>query len=667
MKAPAPIVVLFKSLRRALNGVLLVAGVGFFVIFLLQLRPEGKWHSWPWVVELHRYTDPVIHQLDIWFEWPEATRYFPLAVAILLWIGKTMTNTYLTKVIGLLSKPAPAPPPPLRAPLGAPRARSQPLAPAPAPAPTPTVRAISAIDLGTIAPESEHEREELLRRYQEIEEALKSSRRKRCTFLAVDLVASTQMKEGQGSTDITVSFRAYEEMLKKIFKQYGAWKQAWTPDGVMICFLQHELAVGAAQRILQSLEHFNTSYNRLRTPFRVRCGLHEGEVPIYEDTNLERVADRVIDIAGHLQKQGAPNALWASSEVYEHTGDKSGFRALDKVVDGYKVFEWTTEPEVAADSTYVGEIPPPPPSAPLPPAADAGPKARISRYEIIEELGRGAMGAVYKARDPQIGRIVGIKIILTANLTPEELREYKQRFNREAQAAGQMAHPGIVTIHDIGEDETGQPYLVMEFVEGTPLDKLVAPPESGLSEEAGAGSEKSGAILQLNDALGIAIQVAEALDYAHRRGVIHRDIKPANILITPEGKAKILDFGIAQLGGTQLTRAGQLVGTPAFMSPEQFTGGAVDARSDIFSLGTVLYWMLTGQNPFAGDSLTAVAFKVAQHTPAPARALNASLPADMDVILSRCLAKNSKDRYPTGQALAADLQAVKSGRPLAAV
>ena len=191
---------------------------------------------------------------------------------------------------------------------------------------------------------------------------------------------------------------------------------------------------------------------------------------------------------------------------------------------------------------------------------------QIGRFEILEELGRGSMGAVYKARDPRIDRIVAIKIILTAVLDPADLDQYRLRFQREAQAAGRMSHAGIVAIYDIAEDESGQPYLVMEFVEGTPLNKLIAP-----------GKER----LPLAKTLDLAAQVARALDYAHRRGVVHRDIKPANIMVTPEGVAKIADFGIAKLAGTQLTQAGQLVGTPAFMSPEQFSGAEVDGRSDL--------------------------------------------------------------------------------------
>ncbi len=276
---------------------------------------------------------------------------------------------------------------------------------------------------------------------------------------------------------------------------------------------------------------------------------------------------------------------------------------------------------------------------------------RIGRYDLLEELGRGSMGAVWKARDPQIDRIVAIKLILTANLSPQELEQFKRRFQREAQAAGRMSHPGIVTVYDISEDAVGQPYLVMEYVEGTPLDQLMAP-----------GAER----LPFKQALEIGIQVAHAVDYAHHRGVTHRDIKPANILVTSDGRAKITDFGIAKLAGTQLTQTGHLLGTPAFMSPEQFSGASVDGRCDIFSLGAVLYWMCTGEKPFAGDTFTAVSFKIVYTTPIPARQLNPSLPAELDTILDRCLGKNPDDRYPTGAALAADLEAIQADQPIAA-
>jgi len=274
---------------------------------------------------------------------------------------------------------------------------------------------------------------------------------------------------------------------------------------------------------------------------------------------------------------------------------------------------------------------------------------RIGRYEILDELGRGAMGVVYRARDTQIGRIVALKIILTKSGPPAEVEHYKQRFQREAQAAGRLSHPGIVTLHDIAEDAHGQPYIVMEFIEGTPLSLLHGP----------------AAPITLDRLLDIGIQVAQALDYAHRAGVVHRDIKPENIMITPAGRAKITDFGIAKLAGADLTQEGMSLGTPSYMSPEQIRGSAVDARADIFSLGAVLYWMCTGQKPFAGESVTTITFQVVFQDPARANSLNPSLPADLDRIVSRCLAKNAADRYPSCGELAADLQALRAGRTLA--
>jgi class 3 adenylate cyclase/predicted Ser/Thr protein kinase len=632
MKASPQVLVLLKTSRRIL---------GFLALFGLQYSHPPKWDSFWLVVQLHQVGDPVLNQLDAWLEWPPATRYYPLALVILALALRSLADSRLAALQKALTKTSPmaTPPPAVRTPT--------------------TVDTDTSLIVDTIPPESEHAREELLKRYREIEEALKSSRRKECTFLAVDLVESTQMKADAGDTEITVSFRAYEDMIKKVFRQYGAWKQAWTPDGVMVCFLQRELAVGAAQRILQNLDPLNATSNRLRTPFRARSGIHEGEVPIYEDTNLERLADRVIDIAGHMQKNANPNTLWVSEHVYEQLQDKSGFFALDKVVDGHKVYGWCLEPALLSEDTYVGEVVPETMAAVEAAIKTPGQEGRIGRYEILEELGRGAMGTVYRARDPQIERTVAIKVIQSGNLPPDDLREYKERFYREARAAGQMSHPGIVTIHDMGENDAGQPFLVMEFVDGVPLEELVSACEEPSETEASPA-----VAVEAKDAFEISLQVAQALDYAHGRGVIHRDIKPANILITSDGKAKILDFGVAQLAGTKLTQAGRLVGTPAFMSPEQFAGGTVDARSDLFSLGTVLYWMCTGENPFAADSLTVVAFKVSQSQPPAPRKLNSTLPPEVDIVLGRCLAKNPEKRYPTGRALANDLSALKHGRPV---
>jgi serine/threonine-protein kinase len=280
---------------------------------------------------------------------------------------------------------------------------------------------------------------------------------------------------------------------------------------------------------------------------------------------------------------------------------------------------------------------------------------RIGRYEILAELGRGAMGAVYKARDPQIGRTVAIKTILTAGLTEGELAQYKQRFYREAQTAGQVNHPGIITIHDIAEDEKGQPYLVMEFVDGVTLHRMLRPGHSGHLPER----------LPLDQALDLTSQVAEALDFAHRRGVVHRDIKPGNIMITADGRAKIADFGIAKFTDAEATRTTTVLGTPAYMAPEQLRGGNIDARSDIFSLGAMFYWIITGQKPFPGEDLTSVSFKVVYTDPPKPTEIVPDLPRDLDTVASRCLAKNPGDRYQNAKELANDLAAIRAGKRIA--
>jgi len=184
------------------------------------------------------------------------------------------------------------------------------------------------------------------------------------------------------------------------------------------------------------------------------------------------------------------------------------------------------------------------------------------------------MGVVYRARDPKIDRLVAIKTISLAGQEPEEEQAYRERFVQEARAAGRLSHPGIVAIFDAGEDpETHEPYLVMEYVAGEPLSRILA-----------GGDHK----LPLSDALQCACKVAEALDYAHSQGVIHRDIKPANILITEDGRAKIADFGVARLNHALVTHKGQIFGSPAYMAPEQLSGGVADARSDLFSLRDAL-------------------------------------------------------------------------------
>ena len=264
---------------------------------------------------------------------------------------------------------------------------------------------------------------------------------------------------------------------------------------------------------------------------------------------------------------------------------------------------------------------------------------RLGRYEIIEQLGQGSMGTVYKARDPILDRDVAIKRILVQAGEGSAAAEFRDRFFREARAAGRLSHPGIVTVFDVAEHE-GTPFLVMEYVAGRTLLSIL----------------QSGERMRLDYACDVGIQLAEALGYAHRNGVIHRDIKPANILVTSDGRIKIADFGVAKLIESQLTAKGVLLGTPAFMAPEQFIGLPVDFRSDLFSAGVVIYYMTTCEKPFAGDTVIGVQYKVIYTDPVPPRKLNPLIPPGLDGIIMKSIQKDPLQRYPSGEELARDLR-----------
>jgi serine/threonine-protein kinase len=254
---------------------------------------------------------------------------------------------------------------------------------------------------------------------------------------------------------------------------------------------------------------------------------------------------------------------------------------------------------------------------------------KFGRYEVQGELGDGAMGRVYRAFDPIVRRAVAVKTIKSEYLTKEEAPDYLRRFRREAQAAGVLNHPSIVSIFDVGEN-----YLVMELLEGKTLQ----------AELQAKGK------LEPGEALRILAPVAEALDHAHRAGILHRDIKPANIMVLPDGRAKLMDFGVAHVetSTSVMTTAGQIFGSPSYMSPEQVAGNEVDSRSDLYSLAVVAYEVLTGQRPFQGTSLTSIIYKVMSEVPAPPRKWNAALPNRYDEVFGRALAKDPERRYATG-------------------
>lgn len=256
---------------------------------------------------------------------------------------------------------------------------------------------------------------------------------------------------------------------------------------------------------------------------------------------------------------------------------------------------------------------------------------QIGRYRILDELGRGATGVVYRAQDPAIGRIIAIKTIRLSDFTDEAERDrLRERLFREAQSAGILSHPNIVTIYDISE-ENGLAYIYMEFVDGPPLEKILNSTEPLLPDGL----------------LSILRQIALALDYAHKKGIVHRDIKPANILIHESTLAKITDFGVAKILSQQMTQSGVMMGTPNYMSPEQVQGHAVDGRADQFSLAVIAYEVLTGEKPFVADHLPSLLYRIVREEPVPAQRLNPTLSPQVDVVLRKALSKSAADRYPT--------------------
>ena len=273
------------------------------------------------------------------------------------------------------------------------------------------------------------------------------------------------------------------------------------------------------------------------------------------------------------------------------------------------------------------------------------PGSKLGRFEISGVLGQGAMGVVYLAHDPAIDRPVAIKTIRSEAARDDNAAEIEARFLKEARLAGRLQHTNIVTVYDVGRD--GDLYFIaMEYVEGRPLTHYLAAPDD----------------LPLSVRVGIVRQAAEALAHAHERGVIHRDMKPGNILVSKEGRVKVTDFGIGKFAGAEpsdLTRTGQMIGSPAYMSPEQVRGDKIDGRSDLFSLGVVLYELLTGARPFPGESITTLVYQILHTEPKNPRDIKAELPASTQGVMERLLAKQPDKRPATAAEFIRELKRIE--------
>jgi predicted Ser/Thr protein kinase len=306
------------------------------------------------------------------------------------------------------------------------------------------------------------------------------------------------------------------------------------------------------------------------------------------------------------------------------------------------------EPEIispqsaAAEPDTFAEEPALPPITAAPPTGiqGSGELKNLGRYQITGILGKGAMGTVYRGVDPAINRPVALKTIrLDFVSDPDEMAELKERLHREAQSAGKLSHPNIVTIYDVGSEGHLQ-YIAMEYLEGRTLENMI----------------KKKAKFNYRIIANIIMQICSALEYAHKQGIVHRDIKPANIMITKDYQAKVMDYGIARVESSSMTKTGIAMGTPNYMSPEQLKGQPSDQRADLFSLGVVMYELLLGRRPFKGENITSLIYSILHQEPQKPSNINPQVPLLFDRIIARALKKNVDERYQKASEVMADLK-----------
>jgi serine/threonine-protein kinase len=427
--------------------------------------------------------------------------------------------------------------------------------------------------------------------------------------------------------------------LLRVIAHLDTWP--WLPGIILLTggsaiLLWYRFAASAAATPLPRIpKPLGTDTARLLDNFEQRFADLKGRKP-----NATVLSD-LYTLASQLERRGrAPQA----TAVYRHLARldntyRDVAARLGRLMDAERVKPKAAP--AAPDTTATASA--------APAAAAAAPGAqRLGRYQLEREIGRGAMGTVYLGRDTAINRMVAIKAIpLASEFSDAELVEARSRFFREAETAGRLNHPNIVTIYDVGE-ERGLAYIAMEYLKGRHLSDYA----------------QSDNLMEPRKVLELIGRTAEALGFAHKQQVVHRDIKPANLMYDPSTDIlKITDFGIARLSGAGSTRTGIVLGTPSFMSPEQLEGRTVTGHSDLFSLGVSLFQLLTGQLPFTADSMTGLMQQIAEAQHPPLRAFRPDLPACVESVIDRALAKNPDARYDTGAQMAAALEDCRSRIP----
>ncbi len=325
------VLAIISVVRFIFDVLALVVALGFVALFAFEFIHAPKLSGSFVMVRVDHTLAPWIRMVSSWFSWHwprgESVNWAPLILAVATMIIKSIVDGVILRIDFTVRRL-------MKSPI---KRRFDPTQEGPQ----------EGVRRYTLSAETEQERSALLKRYREIEDALKGAEQKDCTFLSLDVVGSTVMKQGERDTSIAATFQAYEELVRRAFEQYGCWKQTWTPDGVMTAFLDLELGVAAGQQILASLAQFNAQENQLRTQFKVRAGLNQGRVSIFEDSALEKVADHAIDVAGHMQKHAGEDGLQIAEFVYEKLQKKDGFVPTGNDVDGYKTYEW--KPPVASE------------------------------------------------------------------------------------------------------------------------------------------------------------------------------------------------------------------------------------------------------------------------------------------------------------------------------